>query len=76
MGAGTSTLQGEEMGEELEMFLGGEEMSEEQVMSLLDFKIRPVKSWEEEKSFHDACLAPGASLRSCAATAKVLRGDW
>ena len=44
------------MGEELEMFLCGEEMSEEQVMSLLDFKIRPAKSWEEEKCVYDSCL--------------------
>ena len=56
MGAGTSTLKVEEMGEELEMFLCGEEMSEEQVMSLLDFKIRPVKSWEEDKCVYDSCL--------------------
>ena len=51
MGAGSSSLQGEDPGEELDRFLAGKQMEEEQVMSLLDFKIRPVKSQAEEKSF-------------------------
>jgi len=54
MGAGSSSLQGEDPGEELERFLAGQQMEEEQVMSLLDFKIRPVKSLAEDKSFSDS----------------------
>ena len=56
MGAGSSTLQGDDPGEELKMFLKGEDTNEEQLTSLLSFMIRPVKSLAEEKSFSASCL--------------------
>jgi len=55
MGGKNSILQWEDPGDELVMFLTGEQMDEEAIMKLLKFKIRPVRSMAEEESFHAVC---------------------